>query len=317
MPWVLVMAEKLDLSMNCEVLLLDNGLGELFDPVDFKELAFQSPGWAGEPRLDAVGEYDGIFLPPWGDVLVRRFRVQGGGPVWVGGRCETSMEVAWALIRAGALPSWGSVVAVEQKGGRGQLRRPWVSVPGNLHVSFALEVPPAPWDSLLSLVAGYIFSQALTELGESVRIKWPNDLYQHGRKVGGILVEQRGQDVVIGMGLNLAQAPGDHKMRSEAAARADILQLRPHGRSPLGVWLELVNRSKNAYKEILKHTSPSTFLSLVSERLLWLGHMIYHRQGTHWERARLVGLHQDGGLILDKNGNKSVVYSGSILFEQP
>jgi BirA family biotin operon repressor/biotin-[acetyl-CoA-carboxylase] ligase len=41
------------------------------------------------------------------------------------------------------------------------------------------------------------------------RIKWPNDIWVEGRKLGGILIEARPQDgwAVIGVGLNLAIAP--------------------------------------------------------------------------------------------------------------
>jgi BirA family biotin operon repressor/biotin-[acetyl-CoA-carboxylase] ligase len=43
--------------------------------------------------------------------------------------------------------------------------------------------------------------------GESVRLKWPNDLLLAGRKLAGILVEQRGERCVVGVGINLAWAP--------------------------------------------------------------------------------------------------------------
>jgi BirA family biotin operon repressor/biotin-[acetyl-CoA-carboxylase] ligase len=44
---------------------------------------------------------------------------------------------------------------------------------------------------------------------EGVGLKWPNDIFFQNRKLGGLLIETRGEtagpcDVVIGMGLNIA-----------------------------------------------------------------------------------------------------------------
>ncbi len=58
----------------------------------------------------------------------------------------------------------------------------------------------------------------LAARGAAVRIKWPNDLLVDGRKVGGILVEERGGVVVAGLGLNLGGAPRDHALRATPGA---------------------------------------------------------------------------------------------------
>jgi BirA family biotin operon repressor/biotin-[acetyl-CoA-carboxylase] ligase len=44
---------------------------------------------------------------------------------------------------------------------------------------------------------------------EGVGLKWPNDIFFQSRKLGGLLIEIRGEtagpcDVVIGLGLNIA-----------------------------------------------------------------------------------------------------------------
>jgi BirA family biotin operon repressor/biotin-[acetyl-CoA-carboxylase] ligase len=43
--------------------------------------------------------------------------------------------------------------------------------------------------------------------GLTTDVKWPNDLLAGGRKVCGILVEARGQAVVVGIGVNVCQDP--------------------------------------------------------------------------------------------------------------
>ncbi|MEZ5478414.1 MAG: biotin--[acetyl-CoA-carboxylase] ligase [Thiolinea sp.] len=63
---------------------------------------------------------------------------------------------------------------------------------------------------LLSLVTGIAVAQALQVRGlHGHGLKWPNDLYHDGRKLGGILLQtaQPLQQVVIGIGLNVNMLP--------------------------------------------------------------------------------------------------------------
>jgi BirA family biotin operon repressor/biotin-[acetyl-CoA-carboxylase] ligase len=101
---------------------------------------------------------------------------------------------------ARGLPLGSVVVADQQTAGRGRLGRRWDAPPGSaLLASFVLPSRP-----LASLAAGVA---AAVACGESVRLKWPNDLLVDGRKLAGILVEQRGARCVVGIGVNLTWAP--------------------------------------------------------------------------------------------------------------
>jgi BirA family biotin operon repressor/biotin-[acetyl-CoA-carboxylase] ligase len=98
------------------------------------------------------------------------------------------------------LPLGSVVLAEEQTSGRGRLGRRWEAPPGSaLLASFVLPTHP-----LASLAAGVA---AATACGQPVRLKWPNDLLIEGQKVGGILVERRGERCVVGVGINLSWAP--------------------------------------------------------------------------------------------------------------
>lgn len=46
-------------------------------------------------------------------------------------------------------------------------------------------------------------AEALT--GRAVGIKWPNDVFVDGRKLAGILIERRGNTILLGIGLNVTQ----------------------------------------------------------------------------------------------------------------
>jgi BirA family biotin operon repressor/biotin-[acetyl-CoA-carboxylase] ligase len=60
----------------------------------------------------------------------------------------------------------------------------------------------------LSLAVGVGIVRTLRRLGAGVELKWPNDVLYQGRKLGGILIEVRGDalgpcNAVIGIGLNV------------------------------------------------------------------------------------------------------------------
>ncbi len=93
------------------------------------------------------------------------------------------------------------------------------------------EAPPT--FSALSLAVGVAVVKAFRRLGiEGVGLKWPNDLQWQGRKLGGILIEMRGESagpaqVIIGIGVNM-QMPAAIRMQlaeREAALIADIHEI--------------------------------------------------------------------------------------------
>jgi BirA family transcriptional regulator, biotin operon repressor / biotin---[acetyl-CoA-carboxylase] ligase len=114
------------------------------------------------------------------------------------------------LLRRGG-PEGQVLVAEEQTAGRGRMGRSWVSQPGAaLTFSFLLRpaaVPPGRrgWLPLLTGVAAVAAVRGVC--GLDATLKWPNDVLIGGRKLAGILAEQSGDFVVIGIGLNVATTP--------------------------------------------------------------------------------------------------------------
>jgi BirA family biotin operon repressor/biotin-[acetyl-CoA-carboxylase] ligase len=106
----------------------------------------------------------------------------------------------------------GSVCFAEyQTAGKGRRGRQWVSPYGsNIYLSILWRFQQGPAAiSGLSLAIGVAVIRALKQhqIGD-VGLKWPNDIYSQGKKLGGILVEVSGEtggpcSAVIGLGLNL------------------------------------------------------------------------------------------------------------------
>jgi BirA family biotin operon repressor/biotin-[acetyl-CoA-carboxylase] ligase len=102
-------------------------------------------------------------------------------------------------------------VAEIQNAGRGRRGRRWTAPFGSgicMSLGWMFAEPP-PTFSALSLAVGVAVVTALRSLGATdIGLKWPNDLVWKGRKLGGILIEMRGESegparVVIGIGINV------------------------------------------------------------------------------------------------------------------
>lgn len=81
---------------------------------------------------------------------------------------------------------------------------------GNFAASLAWRPPGTPADhALRSFTASLALAEALEALGTiGLKLKWPNDVLLHGRKLAGILLEAPEPGLLIlGIGVNLAAGP--------------------------------------------------------------------------------------------------------------
>ncbi|WP_296657355.1 biotin--[acetyl-CoA-carboxylase] ligase [Rhodoferax sp.] len=147
---------------------------------------------------------------------------------------DSTNETLLRRVQAGP-PQPTLLVAEQQTAGHGRMGRPWISQVrhGRPNLTFSLAMPLAPKDwSGLSLAIGLSLAQSLHP---DIRLKWPNDLWLHGRKLAGILIEtvnpgrMKGQRwVVLGVGLNI-EAPDAAGL---STAPAGLAELWPHATAP-------------------------------------------------------------------------------------
>lgn len=210
------------------------------------------------------------------------------------------------------------LVAEHQTAGRGRRGRDWVSPFGaNLYLSVAW-----PFDELprgiqaLSLAVGVGIADRLTGLGlPDITLKWPNDLWHARRKLGGILVEMRGEThgrtrAVIGVGLNL---------RMPEAAGAGIEQAwtdiwtmtggRPPGREALvseviaAVVLSLAEFSAAGF---------APFAARWTRRDALRGAAVEFEVAGERRAGRAAGIDADGGLVVVGDDGTSSVRAGEV-----
>ena len=101
------------------------------------------------------------------------------------------------------------VVAEEQTGGKGRLKRKFFSPPGKgIYFSLILHPKCLPKDApKFTLMAAVAVANAMKRFNLPAQIKWPNDIMFDGRKIVGILTEMSAQIeqvnyIVVGIGIN-------------------------------------------------------------------------------------------------------------------
>jgi BirA family biotin operon repressor/biotin-[acetyl-CoA-carboxylase] ligase len=148
----------------------------------------------------------------------------GGSPplqVTVLPETDSTNDEAQRRARQGA-PEGTVIFAEKQTSGRGRLNRRWES-PEKKNIYASILLRPALLPSItpqITLIAGIACYEALEPFlkpaqGSSfLRLKWPNDLWVHAKKIGGILTEMETHNdsvdfIVVGIGLNVNAGPED------------------------------------------------------------------------------------------------------------
>ncbi|GAG46082.1 unnamed protein product, partial [marine sediment metagenome] len=146
---------------------------------------------------------------------------------WVYEKATSSNDLAWDLAVKDE-PEGGVVFAETQTKGRGRLGRSWFS-PKQKGLWFSVILRPQlqpVYVPMITIVSSIAVAKAITKYtGVSVWIKWPNDIYVNGKKVGGILTEMnteldRIRFVILGIGININLQPQDfpEEFRDKAAS---------------------------------------------------------------------------------------------------
>jgi BirA family biotin operon repressor/biotin-[acetyl-CoA-carboxylase] ligase len=117
---------------------------------------------------------------------------------------SSTQDEARRLLEAGQASLGHVVVADEQTAGRGRFGRSWMSPSGGLYATFLVAQAAG-----IALLAGVAVARALERFGGTVGLKWPNDVLVGGKKLGGILIETDSDVALIGVGVNIDEAPAE------------------------------------------------------------------------------------------------------------
>ncbi len=226
----------------------------------------------------------------------------------------------WLAEKADAGAAEGYVVTADtQTAGRGRLDRGWHSPPAlNLYASLLLR-PTVPLDraASLTLLLGLAVRRAVRSLaaGLAVRIKWPNDIWIDGRKLGGILCEMRAETdrihhVVAGIGLNVNTTARDFPPDIRASA-ISLRQASALFFPRAEVLAAILNELEPVYREWLNQ-GLAPFLDELNDADLLKGRTVTLAQGDQLLSGVATGIARDGALLLTTPDGVTPVYSGDV-----
>lgn len=93
-----------------------------------------------------------------------------------------------------------------QTHGIGSRGNSWIGKEGNIFFSFSLPLNSLPKDLKLqsaSIYFAFLLKTLLAEYGSKVFLKWPNDYYIENKKIGGVITNKIGENLICGIGLNI------------------------------------------------------------------------------------------------------------------
>ena len=226
-------------------------------------------------------------------------------------KIDSTNDEARRLAAAGF--GHGTVVsAVEQSAGRGRRGRAWMSPPGNLHCSILLDRGPVPGNApQLTFVAAVALRDALADLALTVdfRVKWPNDVLCAGAKIAGMLLEQAGELIILGVGVNVVAHPDTALYPATSLARAgsgaDALDVLTGFCERLGHWYEVWRSEgfapiRHAWLEVAVGLGQKVTARLADDTVL---------------EGRFAGIAADGALeMADENNHIRRILAGDVFF---
>jgi BirA family biotin operon repressor/biotin-[acetyl-CoA-carboxylase] ligase len=206
-------------------------------------------------------------------------------------------------------PHGTAVHADEQTAGRGRLAHTWFSPPGNLYLSILLRtgLPAARATQLSFLVALAVSDTVEALLPRQIRamVKWPNDVLVNGAKIAGILIEQVDDAVIVGIGLNVLQAPSNTAYRTTTIVANGGIASVDGARDIL---LGRLSQHLEAWRSSGFEPIREQWLS----RSYPIGAAIRANLGGQSVTGHFAGLDADGALLLDTPEGRRRIVAGEI-----
>ena len=238
----------------------------------------------------------------------------GEVPVFIRPQTESTMIDVKSLASQG-MPSGTVVMAGIQTAGRGRFEdRKWITGPESLCFSVLFHINDfPPLTSAIPLRIGLALTFAIEKtFGLKPQIKWPNDVLLKGRKVAGILVENREEHIFIGMGINCGSRSYPKELKKTAISLKEAgAKCKPEDflfpvLEQMKAWIfERDNWREEILKRLYAKGKMVTFLPGLSD-------------GTGAFEALLEGIEEDGRLLLRQEGQpEAVAYANGELRYNP
>ncbi len=212
---------------------------------------------------------------------------------------SSTMDIALQLALRGYRE--GTIILAEsQSRGRGRFNREWFSPKyKGIYSSLILRPGIAPNSTpILTLLAAVSICEAIKEVvGIEARIKWPNDILIHNKKLGGILTELNARMnithfVIIGIGLNV-----NNDKKSLVAGATSLKEQKKEEINRVELLQEILRRIEINYI-LLQDRSAKAILDKWRRCNVTLGKRVRVVSGKNSLEGEALDIDNDGALLL-------------------
>ena len=213
----------------------------------------------------------------------------------------------------------GTVLISEiQTNARGRLGKKWEAPEGGVWMSLILrpQVPPARI-GLITLATGVAIAKSIRSLGVDARIKWPNDVLIHGKKISGVLTEVNATFneidwIVVGIGIdsNLKLEDFSEDIRIGTTTLTEELLSKVDANELIAVFLNEFEKVYQLYKDGEIETILKDWRDLADT----IGKYVNITQtGGKITQGYVVGINNEGSLIIERqDGTLEKIVSGEL-----
>lgn len=227
---------------------------------------------------------------------------------------STNTMLKQKVLKQPNLPHGSIFLANTQTDGHGRYKREFFSPPDTgLYCSILLRPSMTPNQGfLLTTCAAVAVCRAVETLyGVSLSIKWVNDLFLNGKKVGGILTEavsdfESGNIdfVIVGIGLNLLYPKDGFPKDLEQKAGVIFPEKKPPKRNRLAA--EILT-------ELLQETEHPVLSPEYIRRSLVLNRKVTFTYGQTSQKVTILSILPNGSLLAEfEDGHQETLFYGEI-----
>ena len=213
----------------------------------------------------------------------------------------------------------GTVLISEiQTKARGRSGKKWEAPDGGVWMSLILRpnVPTARI-GLITLATGVAIAKSIRSLGVDARIKWPNDVLIHGKKISGVLTEVNATFneidwIVVGIGIdsNLKLEDFSEDIRIGTTTLTEELPTKVDENELIAIFLNEFEKVYQLYKDGEIETILKDWRDLADT----IGKYVNITQtGGKITQGYVVGINHEGSLIIERqDGTLEKIISGEL-----
>lgn len=204
------------------------------------------------------------------------------------------------------------VIAGKQSGGKGRNNNHWISPEGGIWITAALYGLSVA--SSLTVFTGICLHKAINslfvDLQETLKIKWPNDIYLNERKLAGILSAflENEKYHLLGIGLNSNNVEFPGELQNKAVALKEFMKHDVDNRLILEAFFKIFAAELPGFIENGIDLNYFNVHSLLKDKQITLD--------TDFDRFKGIckGLNKSGAILIElKPGMIQPFYSGSVV----